>query len=109
MGLKRAKTYITGRGHLYKYLHMHKEMSTIFHIRASSSSMMQKNCMFKGGYKQIHVVARQVKEYQPLCIFLGEVKLVRHARKFPVLIQIPKSPDSLILTAMVNGICCLKV
>ena len=91
---------------------MHKEMSTIFHIRASSNSMMQKRCMFKGGYKQIHVVARQVKEYQHLCIFLGEVKLVRHPRKFPVFkfhLQIPKSPDSLVLTAMVNGICCLKV
>ena len=56
--------------------------------------MMQKCCMFKEGYKQIHVVARQVKEYQHLCIFVGEAKLVRHPRKFPVFkfhLQIPQS------------------
>ena len=95
---------------------MHKEMSTRFHCRASSNSTMQKLCIFKGGYKQIHVVARQVKEQQNLhinnWIVFGEVKLVSHPRKFPeykFYLQIPKSPDLLVLTTMVNGTCPIFV
>ena len=47
-GIEEGKGY-TGRGHLYKCSHMHKEMSTRFHCRASNNSTMQKLCIFKGG------------------------------------------------------------